>query len=195
MCGVISSSSLCYRIILRPYQAFVSLIDLDPAAVFVLVAYFFDAFKTCLSDAVMWSDQAADWFNMSINSEHTFTGYIHQQINGQKKYTIDLYADGQDGFRTGNIELPSIESNIGYMMLLVNMASPFALYNSHLDDHLLGIEQVCCESFDGTFKFLSILFIYSCRSDKCYIYTNKVHGPTYLPTYLCTYLCMYLCPL
>ena len=50
LCGVVSSS-LCYRILRRPYQALVSSIDLghlDPAAVFVLVAYFFDTYKVIL---------------------------------------------------------------------------------------------------------------------------------------------------
>ena len=40
-CGVVSSS-LCYRILRRTYQALALSIDLDPAAVFLPVAYFFD---------------------------------------------------------------------------------------------------------------------------------------------------------
>ena len=43
LCGVVSSS-LCYHILRRPYQALVLLTDLDPTAVFVPVAYFFDTF-------------------------------------------------------------------------------------------------------------------------------------------------------
>ena len=43
LCGVVSSS-LCYRILRRPYHILVSSIDLDPAAVFTPVAYFFDTF-------------------------------------------------------------------------------------------------------------------------------------------------------
>ena len=44
LCGVVSSS-LCYRILQRPYQVLVLSIDLDPAAVFVPVAYLFGISK------------------------------------------------------------------------------------------------------------------------------------------------------
>ena len=48
LCGIVSFS-LCYRILRRPYQVLVSSIDLDPVAVFVPVAYFFDTYscKVC----------------------------------------------------------------------------------------------------------------------------------------------------
>ncbi len=85
---------------------------------------------------------------MSIKSEDTFTGYLHVAVTNKWRYPVDLYADGQmENFDVDSDTLPSIESNVGYMMLLVGMAKLASIWDSHLLQHAADIEQLCCKFF------------------------------------------------
>ena len=57
---------------------------------------------------------------------------------------IDLYACTDD-LNTDSTSFPAIDTNIGYMMLLVDMASPFAVVKSHLEGHYGEISLLSCK--------------------------------------------------
>ena len=83
-----------------------------------------------------------DWFNCTIKSEQLFTCFIHEYPMKNECVSIDLYT----GEHTCNNDtLPSIDDNVAYMMLLVGMASPYPLTQSHVKDHYQKIDAIGCK--------------------------------------------------
>eukprot|EP00794_Sanderia_malayensis_P006037 gene6037-6738_t len=91
---------------------------------------------------VTWSQQCSEWFDITIKSEDTFTGYIHATGADKWPNPVDLYANGETGIRDSFDQLPCIESNIGYLMLLASMAQLMPTWNSHLLKHAADINEL-----------------------------------------------------
>ncbi|XP_065066777.1 uncharacterized protein LOC135692541 isoform X2 [Rhopilema esculentum] len=94
-----------------------------------------------LSGIVDWSDESIDWFKATISSEHFFTGYIHHAHIDGGCLPIDLYT-GEQPVKGTAAALPPIDDNVGCMMLMVNMASPFSATPSHLRTHYKKIDSI-----------------------------------------------------
>ena len=104
----------------------------------------FITFAFLSTDCIPWSGESTDWFTQTIKSEHFFTGFIHKPNKDDWRLPIDLYACTDD-LNMDVTSPPAIDTNIGYMMLLVDMASPFAVVKSHLEGHYGEISLLSCK--------------------------------------------------
>ena len=105
-------------------------------------------------DSTSWSEESIDWFKCTMKSENFFTSFFHKPHGSSDCVAVDLYTGEYSS--TSTVLLPPIDANVAFMMLLVGMASPCPLLQSHTIEHYHEIDAIGCKYLITCFFMLNL---------------------------------------